>query len=241
MLPTEADYTEGLRLFYSQRYDEALVLLTRAAEAGEPKSQHFLAMMYENGNGVARDYAKAAHWYGKCAAQGDGAAQLTYAMLLALGKGVETDIPGACHYATLSYHQGNANALQALRVIRAQAAKEATEAAEAARAAQDAGDGAEAERQLRRAAECGSADAQFALACLLLSEESAEGNRRAAAIWLREAAQQGHAEAERRLAELMSSAEQTLAGVAHNSKAHDEARNHGARDVEARAGEDAVI
>ena len=217
MLPTEADYNEGLRLFYLQRYGEALALLTRAAEAGELKSQHFLAMMYENGNGVERDYVKAAHWYGRCAAQGDSAAQLTYAMLLALGKGVEADIAGACHYATLSYHQGNANARQALRVIRAQALDVANAAVEAARDAQNAGDGAEAERQLRRAAECGSADAQFALAHLLLSGEDAAENRRAAAIWLREAAQQGHAEAGRRLAELMSDAEEARAGEGANT------------------------
>lgn len=212
MLPTEGDYSEGLRLFYLQRYGEALALLTRAAEAGEPKAQHFLAMMYENGNGVERDYAKAAHWYGKCAEHGDRAAQLTYAMLLALGKGVEADIASACHYATLSYHQGNANARQALRVIRAQALDVAAAAAEAAVAAQEAGDGAEAERQLRCAAECGSADAQFALARLLLSEEGAAENRRAAAIWLREAAEQGHAGAGQRLAELMSDAESRRAG-----------------------------
>lgn len=212
MLPTEADYNEGLRLFYLQRYDEALVLLTRAAEGDEPKAQHFLAMMYENGNGVERDYAKAAHWYGKCAARGDSAAQLTYAMILALGKGVEADLAGACHYATLSYHQGNANARQALRVIRAQALDAAAQAVEAARAAQEAGDRAEAERQLQRAAECGSTDAQFALASLLLSKEDASENRRSAAIWLREAAQQGHAEAGRRLAELMSDAERAPTG-----------------------------
>ena len=212
MLPTQGDYTEGLRLFYLQRYDEALALLNRAAEADDPKAQHFLAMMYENGNGVERDYVKAAHWYGRCAGRGDRAAQLTYAMLLALGKGVEADIPGACHYATLSYHQGNANARQALRVIRAQAVDAAAEAAEAARAAQEAGDGAEAERQLRRAAECGGADAQFALARLLLSGEDAAENRRAAAIWLREAADQGHAEAARCLAELISDAESLRAG-----------------------------
>lgn len=212
MLPTEGDYTEGLRLFYLQRYDEALALLTRAAEADEPESQHFLAMMYENGNGVERDYAKAAHWYGRCAAHGNRAAQLTYAMILALGKGVEADIAAACHYATLSYHQGNANARQALRVIRAQAAETAAAAAEAARAAQESGDGAEVERQLQCAAECGSADAQFALAQLLLSKEETAKNRRAAAIWLREAAEQGHAEAASRLADLMSDAENLRAG-----------------------------
>lgn len=195
----EADYTEGLRLFYLQRYDEALALLTRTAESGEPKSQHFLAMMYENGSGVAADYEKAAYWYGKAAAQGDAQARLTYAMLLALGKGVEADIAAACHWATLSYHQGNRNALQALRIIRSQTGEVIRAAAEAVQKARADGNDAEAAAQLQRAAECGSADAQVALAHLLLTGQGVTEDRRAAELWLREAAAQGHAEAREKL------------------------------------------
>ncbi len=202
-MPTlEADYAEGLRLFYLQRCDEALTLLTRAAEAGHEKSQHFLAMMYENGNGVERDLARAAFWYQKAADRGNRDAQLTYAMLLALGKGVAANIAGGCHYATLSYHQGNQNALQALRIIRAQAAGDIAAALEAARVANETGDAAEAAAQLLRAAECGSADAQVAFAHLLLTGHGVSENRREAAVWLREAAAQGHAEAQELLAEV---------------------------------------
>lgn len=200
-MPTlEADYMEGLRLFYLQKYDEAAPLLTRTAEAGDAKAQHFLAMMYENGNGIERDFAKAAYWYGRTAEQGDREAQLTYAMICALGKGVEADLAAACHWATRSYHQGNDKARQTLEIIRAQASAEAAAATEAFKAAQRANDPDEAKRQLEIAAECGSANAQFALFQLLYDGRGVDEDKTAALLWLRDAAQQGHAEARKLLA-----------------------------------------
>lgn len=198
----EADYMEGLRLFYLQKYDEAAPLLTRTAEAGDAKAQHFLALMYEHGNGVERDLERAAYWYGRTAKAGDKDAQLTYAMLRALGKGVEADIADACHWATRSFHQGNANAIQALQIVRSEASSIAAEAVEAFKAAHRAGDDAGAAAHLERAAECGSADAQFALAQLMYEGRGVEENRDEALFWYGEAAALGHAEARERLNEL---------------------------------------
>ena len=201
MLNLKTDYAEGLRLFYLQKYDEALPLLLRAAEANVAEAQHFLAMIYENGNGVERDLAKAAYWYGRTAAQGDREAQLTYAMIRALGKGVEADIADACHWATLSLHNGNEKAHQTLQIIRTQANEAAGAATEAFTAAHRAGDADEALRQLRRAAECGSANAQFALFQLLYDgQRNVPADRVEALLWLRDAAEQGHDEAQKLLA-----------------------------------------
>lgn len=203
MAQNEADYMEGLRLFYLQKYDEAAALLTRTAEAGDAKAQHFLAMMYENGNGIERDFAKAAYWYGRTAAQGDREAQLTYAMICALGKGVEADLAAACHWATRALHQGNAKARQTLDILRAQARAEAAKATEAFKAAQQSGDLDEAARQLEIAAECGSANAQFALSQLLYEGQGdIAADKDAALLWLRDAAALGHEAARKRLAEL---------------------------------------
>ncbi|MBQ9458358.1 MAG: sel1 repeat family protein [Oscillospiraceae bacterium] len=189
----EADYMEGLRLFYLSRYDEALEMLTRTAEAGEMKSQHFLALMYENGNGVERDPARAAYWYGKTAEQGDVEAQLSYSMICALGRGVEEDIGAACHWAVRSLHQGNLKAEQALRLIRTKAGECAAAAVEAFRAAHAAGDETRAAAELERAAECGDADAQYAFAQLLYEGRGVAENRGEAMLWMRDAAQAGHA------------------------------------------------
>lgn len=202
MAQSEKDYMEGLRLFYLSKYDEALPMLTRSAEDGSMKAQHFLALMYQNGNGVEQDFSKAAYWYDKTARQGDAEAQLTYAMILALGKGVEQDIAAACHWATVSYHQGNEKAWQTLQIVRVEAREAAATAVEAFKAAHLAGDDAEAAVQLERAAECGDADAQFAFAQLLYDGKGVAENKDAALCWLREAAAQEHEGAQQRLTEL---------------------------------------
>lgn len=200
MVSDDKDYMEGLRLFYLSKFDEALPLLTRAAEDGSMKAQHFLALMYQNGNGVEQDFEKAAYWYDKTAKQGDSEAQLTYAMILALGKGVEQDVAAACHWATAAYHQGNEKAWQTLQIVRVEAREAAAAAVEAFKAAHLAGNDAEAARQLERAAECGDADAQYALAQLVQGEK--ETPVAAALDWLREAAAQKHEAACARLAKL---------------------------------------
>ena len=196
MLDQKTDYTEGLRLFYLKKYDEALPLLLRAAEAGDVKSRHFVAMLYENGNGVARDFEKAAYWYRRTAESGDREAMLTYAMIRALGKGTDADVADACHWATLALHGGNEKARQTLAILRAQAQDAVASATEAFTAAHKAGDAKEALRQLNIAAECGSANAQFALFQLLYDGQGdVPADKVAALLWLREAAEQGHAEA----------------------------------------------
>ena len=150
---------------------------------------------------MERDYAKAAYWYRRTAESGDREAQLTYAMIRALGKGVEPDLADACHWATLSLHNGNEKAHQTLSIIRAQARDAATAATEAFTAAHKAGDADEALRQLNIAAECGSANAQFALFQLLYDGQgNIPADRIGALLWLRDAAEQGHAEAQRLLA-----------------------------------------
>ena len=201
----DKDYMEGLRLFYLKQYTQATALLTAAAERGSVKAQHFLAMMYENGNGVERDFSRAAYWYGMTAEHGDREAQLTYSMICALGKGIEPDIAKACHWATVSLHQGNAKAAQTLQILRAQAGEAAAAATRAFIAASEKGDREEAARQLQIAAECGDANAQFAYYRLLYNGdgegEEAEEARRSALLWLQDAAAQGHAEAAKLLKE----------------------------------------
>ena len=201
MLDLKTDYAEGLRLFYLKQYDAALPLLHRAAEAGDAEAQHFLAMLYENGSGVERDYAKAAYWYRRTAESGDREAMLTFAMIRALGKGIDADVADACHWATRSLHGGNEKARQTLSILRGQAQDAVAAATEAFSAAHQAGDAHEALRQLRIAAECGRAGAQFALFQLLYDGQgNIPADRIGALLWLRDAAEQGHAEAKALLA-----------------------------------------
>lgn len=50
-------------------YERALALITKAAEAGLPEAMEKLVAMYQNGEGVARDYRKAISWQEKLVAR----------------------------------------------------------------------------------------------------------------------------------------------------------------------------
>jgi TPR repeat protein len=66
------------------------------AQAGDAAAQNLLGDMYENGNGVERDPAQAAHWYRLAAEQGLADAQLNLGVLYENGEGVErSDVEAA--------------------------------------------------------------------------------------------------------------------------------------------------
>ncbi len=58
------------------------------AQQGDAKAQVFVAYLYETGQGVRRNYAKAAEWYEKAAQQGNTTAQTQLGDMYRLGKGV---------------------------------------------------------------------------------------------------------------------------------------------------------
>jgi TonB family protein len=54
-----------------ERQQEALAVLRRAADAGQPNAQFRLGRRYEKGDGVEANLDEAMRWYGKAAARGD--------------------------------------------------------------------------------------------------------------------------------------------------------------------------
>ncbi len=89
----------------------------KAAEQGDADAQYFLARMYENGQGVQRDYAMARKWYEKAAAQGQVSAQSALRRMpasrvaaeeqyQALRRAVEQGDPKA-HEMLLSFYKKN--------------------------------------------------------------------------------------------------------------------------------------
>jgi TPR repeat protein len=65
--------------------------LRKAAEAGDAAAQFKLGVMYDNGNGVAEDFAEALKWYRKAAEQGHAVAQNNLGEMYYNGKGVPED------------------------------------------------------------------------------------------------------------------------------------------------------
>lgn len=72
-------------------FELAADMYKRLAASGHSRAQNDLAFLYEIGQGVPQDLAKAAMWYRKAAEQGHGPAQLRIANFYAAGRGVERD------------------------------------------------------------------------------------------------------------------------------------------------------
>ena len=69
----------------------AMRLFRPLAEEGRADAQTRLGAMYDNGNGVAQDYAQAVVWFRKAAEQGDAEAQFNLSLHYADGQGVAQD------------------------------------------------------------------------------------------------------------------------------------------------------
>ena len=68
-------YSQGRAAYDKREYQEALPLLTQAAELGHREAQFYLGKCLHFGYGTEEDRVKAGVWYGKAAEQGHGEAQ----------------------------------------------------------------------------------------------------------------------------------------------------------------------
>jgi len=80
------------------------------AEFGDMAAQFNLAVSYEFGIGVPRDYAQAVYWYEKSAEQGLAAAQSSLGVMYATGKGVPQDDTRAAYWYTKAAEQADSKA-----------------------------------------------------------------------------------------------------------------------------------
>ena len=74
---------------------DAVKFLTQAAEKGQAVAQYRLGTLYERGQGVAADAAKAAHWYELAANQGNRKAMHNLAVSYAGGAAGKKNMAGS--------------------------------------------------------------------------------------------------------------------------------------------------
>jgi uncharacterized protein len=113
----QADYNQALAAYKAGDYDSALREWTPLAEQGDPSSQASLAVMYYQGAGVARDYAKAAYWMRKSADQGGAAAQVFLGTMYFDGKGMPKDDRQAVVWYRRAAGQGSTQAQNLLGMM----------------------------------------------------------------------------------------------------------------------------
>lgn len=102
----EARFKEGYDLYIRKNYAAAFPILLETAQAGHPRAQAVLGIIYSQGRGQAVDNKQAAMWYGKAAAQGHRAAQFSLGNLYLEGDGVPKDQVKAVQLYRQSADQG---------------------------------------------------------------------------------------------------------------------------------------
>lgn len=168
---------------------EAIKAVRRAAEEGDARAQNSLGFAYQNGNGVAVDYAAARRWYEASAAQGHAAAQNNLGNLHAAGLGMARNPVLAAEWYRKSADQGYALAQNNLGLMLENGRGTFRDPAAAA-------------ELYRRAAESGNINAMYNLARLYESGTGVPKSRTDALKWLHAAAEKGQKSAIAKLAEL---------------------------------------
>ena len=90
--------------------DQAVALLTTAAEAGDAEACYNLALLLARGEGCARDARRAFGWFAKAAEQGIAPAQSRLGILYATGEGVAVDAIEAHKWFVMAARAGDAAA-----------------------------------------------------------------------------------------------------------------------------------
>ena len=104
------DFWTGSTYYLRGDFTAAMREWRPLAEAGDARAQHYLGIMYANGEGVAQDDRQAVYWFQKSAKQGNAQSQYHLAGMYANGEGVPEDDPQAVFWFRKSAKQGDARA-----------------------------------------------------------------------------------------------------------------------------------
>ncbi|MCQ8239540.1 tetratricopeptide repeat protein [Rhizosaccharibacter radicis] len=111
--PVEA----GLRLFRVGRFAEAEQAWRTAADNGVPAAALFIGVMYDTGQGLPHDEARALEWYRRAAQAGDATAAFNLATMLDAGRGAPMDRSGAVRWYRQAAAGGHARAAFVLGML----------------------------------------------------------------------------------------------------------------------------
>lgn len=95
-------FDDGLAAYFSGNYAAALRLWMPLVELGDAKAQNNVGILYENGEGVARDDNEAARLYRLASTKGHADAQLNLGLMYEQGRGVAQDRVRAHMWFSLS-------------------------------------------------------------------------------------------------------------------------------------------
>lgn len=102
---------QASKLLAERKFVEAYPLFLKAAEEHSTIAQHTLGLMHINGDGVQKDYAKAAYWFQKAAASNYPPALYDLGAIYRNGEGVPIDINKAIYLYRKSANYGYPQAM----------------------------------------------------------------------------------------------------------------------------------
>jgi len=108
--PSFADIRAAQQAYDNKNYETAFKEFLTLAEQGDALAQSSVGVLYDNGQGIARDYDQAVYWYRKSAEQSNHFGQFNLGTMYWFGNGVEKDWIEACKWFSLSTRQGNGQA-----------------------------------------------------------------------------------------------------------------------------------
>ena len=89
------DFESAAEFYRRQDYPKAFEAFSALADAGDPRAQAVLAIMYKYGESVPLDQSMSFHWYLKAAERGYPPAQFQVGQMLARGIGTAEDMDTA--------------------------------------------------------------------------------------------------------------------------------------------------
>lgn len=96
----------GVSAFEAKHFSSAMQLLSPIAELGHPDSQYRVAIMFQNGLGMAVNQVQALKWMQASAEQGYALAQHGLGFMYMQGECVEQSNERALHWFKLAAEQG---------------------------------------------------------------------------------------------------------------------------------------
>ena len=100
------DMASAMAAFEGKHFSQAMQLFTPIAEAGDMDAQHRVAIMYQNGLGMARNCEAAYRWMKASAEQGYAIAEHGMGFMYLEGDCVEQDSAAAAKWFQLAADQG---------------------------------------------------------------------------------------------------------------------------------------
>jgi TPR repeat protein len=98
---------DGIAAYDKGNYTTAYKFFSVEAEKGNARAQHYLGVMFHNGQGVLQDYNEAAKWWRLAADQGDTTAKCNLAEMYAVGVGIKKDLAAAKKFAKEGFDAGD--------------------------------------------------------------------------------------------------------------------------------------